>query len=157
MLPLLESYFDRLQRLHRDAEEALDGLPPEALDWSPAPDVNSLVVLTTHLAGSERYWMGDVAGQDPSGRVREEEFRTQGVDAAALKQRLAAALAHSRGVLEKLTLEDLDARRTSPMDGREVTVGWAIAHALEHTAVHVGHMQVTRQWWEWQRMASHSG
>lgn len=28
------------------------------------------------------------------------------------------------------------------------TVAWRLAHALEHTALHLGHMEITRQLWE---------
>ncbi len=148
MLPILIDYLDRLQALHADMHRALDGLPQDALDWSPGPDMNSLTVLVVHAAGAQRYWIGDVAGRDASGRDRAAEFRTQGLDAAALTARLDAALAHSRAVLEGLTLPDLEALRPASRDGREVTVAWALAHALEHTAVHVGHMQIVRQLWE---------
>jgi len=148
MLPMLKDYFDRLQALHADIQRTIEGLPQDALDWSPGPDMNSLAVLAVHTAGAERYWIGDVAGQDPSGRDRAAEFRTQGMDAAALTARLDAALAHSRAVLEGLTLSDLDALRPSSRDGREYTIAWALAHALGHTAVHVGHMQIIRQLWD---------
>ncbi len=41
-------------------------------------------------------------------------------------------------------------KRTDPRDGREYTVAWALFHALEHTALHLGQMQLTRQLWEQQ-------
>ncbi len=143
-----EEYLERLEALHAAAGRSIEGLPQAALDWAPGPDMNSLCVLVVHLAGAERYWIGDVVGRDPSGRDRDAEFRAQGLDAAALKERLADALAHARGVLEALTLADLAALRVSPRDGRTYTVAWALAHALTHTALHVGHMEVTRQLWE---------
>jgi class 3 adenylate cyclase len=110
--------------------------------------MNSLCVLAVHLAGAERYWIGDVVGRDPSGRDRDAELRARGLDAAALKARLADVLAHSRGVLEDLALADLETVRVSPRDGREFSVAWALAHALEHTAMHVGHAQLVRQLWD---------
>jgi len=150
MLSVLEDYLERLQALHADIECTIEGLPPEALDWVPGPDMNSLGVLAVHVADAERYWIGDVAGRDPSGRDRAAEFRTRGLDTAALKARLAKTLAHSQAVLEGLTLPDLEAARVSPRDGRTFTVAWCLAHALEHTALHLGHMQITRQLWEQQ-------
>jgi hypothetical protein len=27
-------------------------------------------------------------------------------------------------------------------------VGWALLHALEHTAIHLGHIQITQQLWD---------
>lgn len=148
MLHMFEDYLDRLQALHADIQRALEGLPQEALDWSPSTDMNSLAVLAVHTAGAERYWIGDVAGQDASGRDRDAEFQTKGLDVAALTARLDAALAHSRSVLDKLTVADMDARRSAPRDGKEYTVAWALLHALEHAAIHLGHMQIVRQLWD---------
>ncbi len=148
MIPLLESYLDRLQALHADVQRTIDGLPQDALDWSPGADMNSLAVLAVHVAGAERYWIGDVAGQEPSGRDRAAEFRTKNVDVSELTARLDAALTHSRGVLDRLILADLEAKRTAPRDGKEYGVTWALAHALEHTAIHLGHMQIVRQLWD---------
>ena len=148
MHPFFEAYLDRLQELHADMLRALDGLPVAALDWVPGPDMNSIAILVVHTAGAERYWVGDVVARDSSGRDRSAEFQTQGLDTATLKKRLDDALAHTRGVLEGLTLQDLPVVRISPRDGREYTVAWALVHALEHTAMHVGHIQIMRQLWE---------
>jgi uncharacterized damage-inducible protein DinB len=151
MLRAFADYLERLQTLHTQMQRAIEGLSQDALDWSPGPDMNSIAVLAAHTASAQRYWIGDVAAQDASDRDRDAEFRTQGVDAASLLARLDAALAHSRSVLEKLTLSDLEATRISPRDGKEYSVAWALAHALQHTAIHVGHAQMTRQLWEQRR------
>ena len=66
-----EDYLDCLEALHAAAGRAIEGLTQAALDWSPDPDANSLCVLAVHLAGAERYWIGDVVGRDPSGRDRD--------------------------------------------------------------------------------------
>jgi len=143
-----EAYVDILQALHAGAEQAITGLSKEALDWTPGFEVNSLCVLTVHMTGAERYWIGDVVGRDPSGRDRDTEFKASGLDEAGLKERLAETLAHSRGVLERLTLADLEGMCVSPRDGKRFTIAWALAHALEHTALHLGHMQILRQLWD---------
>ena len=148
MLALFEAYLDRLQALHAEMERAIEDLPPAALDWTPGPDTNSLAVLVVHAVGAERYWIGDVIGGDPSGRDREAEFRAQGLEAASLRARLNQTLAHTRSVLDPLTHQDLEANRLSPRDGRQATVAWAMAHTLQHTAVHTGQMQLTRQLWD---------
>lgn len=155
MIPALEDYFERLQSLHNEIQKVIEDLPQTALDWTPpGPEMNSLCVLAAHVAGSERYWIGDVAGRDPSNRDRPAEFRAHGLDAATLLARLAQVLEHSRRVLEGLTLSELEVERVSPRDGRKVRVAWALAQALRHTAEHLGHMQITRQWWEQQGKAS---
>ena len=149
MHPFYADYLERLEFLHAEIGKMLDGLPPEALDWQPGPEMNSLAVLAVHTAGAERYWIGDVAGLDLSDRHRDAEFQTRGLDAAELQRRLANVLEHSRGVLEGLALDDLAAEHVSPRDkDRKFTVAWALLHALEHAASHLGHMQITRQLWE---------
>ncbi|MGW8249433.1 MAG: DinB family protein [Anaerolineales bacterium] len=144
-------YYDHLQELHVEIEQVLEGLPQAALDWQPGEGMNSLAVLAFHTAGAERYWFGDVIAAVSSNRDREAEFRTQGVDAETLKERLSASLSYCRSVLEKLSLEDLDKICVFPRDGRTFRMSWALDHALEHTATHLGHMHVTRQVWEQQQ------
>lgn len=143
-----EAWLRILENLHASIEKAIDGLPQEALDWVPGPEMNSIAVLVAHLAGSTRYLIGDVVAQDPSQRDRAAEFRTQGLDAAALRQRLLAARTYARGVLEKLAPQDLETLRLFPRDGSQVSVAWAVAHTLEHTALHTGHIEITRQLWD---------
>jgi hypothetical protein len=145
MDPVFQDFFERLKTLHASVEHALDGLPSAALDWAPGPEMNSLAVLVTHLAGAERYWIGDVAGQAPSGRDRASEFLVHGLDRAHLLAQMASTLEHSRGVLEQLSIQDLEAERLSARDGEVHRVAWALAHALEHTALHTGHIQIGRQ------------
>jgi uncharacterized damage-inducible protein DinB len=145
MLRPFEDYLDRLEELHAELERAIEGLSPEALDWSPGPHMNALGVLVAHVTGAERYWVGDVVEREPSTRNRQAEFRSQGVNAPMLASCLDEMLAYTRGVLEGLTLQDLATPRVSPRNGREFTVAWALAHTLEHTAIHVGHAQITRQ------------
>ena len=146
--PLFDSYLERLQNLHADIRHAIEGLPVEALDWSPGHEMNSLAVLATHTAGAERYWIGDVIARNDSHRDRAAEFRARAIDSATLLERLDAVLASSHRVLEGLTLSDLETTRIVPRDGSEVTVAWALLHTLEHTAIHLGHMQLVRQLWE---------
>jgi uncharacterized damage-inducible protein DinB len=150
MIKILTEYLDRLQALHIEIQQALDGLPLEALDWKPGPKMNSIGVLVTHLTGAERYWVGDVAGQDPSGRVRQTEFQAHGADQADLQRHLSNSLNYIRKVLSNPSLEDLDALRLSLSDGQRYTVAWCLLHALEHSAIHLGHIQLTRQLWEGQ-------
>ena len=150
MVPFLTDCLDRLATMHGEMEKAIAGLPPEALDWSPGPEMNSMAVLVVHTAGAERYWIGDIVGQDPSGRVRAQEFATQGSTEAYLREKLQAALVHSQAVLAALSLDDLAQPRYSSRHDKDFTAGWALLHALEHTAVHTGHIQLMRQLWEQQ-------
>jgi len=137
---------NNLQELHRDVEKALEGLPLEALDWSPKDGVNSITALVVHMTGAERFLFGEVIGKQSLNRDREAEFKTKDMAPETLIQRLTDNRLYIAKVLESLTLADLDTKRT--LRTREVTVGWVIGHALKHTATHLGHIQVMKDMWE---------
>lgn len=141
-------YVARLEAQHNTIKMVLEGLTPSALDWQPGPQMNSIGVLVVHVAGAERYWIGDVAVQEPSGRDRAAEFETEGLAAEVLSERLDNSLGYVRTALAGLTTAELgESRRSSRHDG-SFTVAWSLLHALDHTAVHTGHIEVTRQVWE---------
>jgi len=134
--------------LHNDIKLAIEGLSQSALDWGPGSDMNSLGMIVAHVAGSERYMIGDIVAKEPSGRDRDAEFRTQGIDTAELNERLDGSLAYVRQVLERFSIEDLDTPCVSPWDGQTYTAGWFLFRVMGHVASHLGHAQITRQMWE---------
>ncbi len=140
-------YLERLEGLQRGLHQEVGDLPVEAevpMDWSPGPDMNSPAVLLAHITGVLREGM-DIALGEPSGRVRAQEFQTQGVPAAEMLRRLDAVIDYAHGALLRLGLEDLEKVRMDE-DG-PVTCGWALLHALEHAYLHLGHLQITCQMW----------
>jgi uncharacterized damage-inducible protein DinB len=139
-----EDYLNNLNELHSDIENAMDGLTPAALDWVPQPGMNSIGVMVFHLTGAEHFLIGEVITGDNSNRDRDAEFKVQGMELNALFKRLADNRAYISGVLEGLTLADLETRRMFRHQ-REVTVGWVLGHALKHTATHMGQIQLTRE------------
>ena len=141
-------YLKNLLEFHDEIRAAIKGLPQEALDWTPGAEINPVSALVVHLTGAERYWIGDVIAGDPMERDREAEFKVQGIAERELNRRLGENEVYIQKALEPLALQELEAMRTSPRNGRSVTVGWALCHVLKHTALHLGHMQITRQLWE---------
>ena len=105
MLTELEACLNVLEDVHAWAAEALEGLPPESLDWRPTrgevgrevadPDAtNSLAGLVMHIRGSERYLVGHLAGGRPFvDRDRPGEFRASGQDVEAFAARLSSTAA----------------------------------------------------------------
>jgi uncharacterized damage-inducible protein DinB len=148
MQSFFKEYINLLQERHDEILEALEGLPPAALDWTPGPDMNSINVLVFHLTGSTRYWIGDIAAQESSNRDRDAEFRVSDVSVDILKKRLTDNLEYARNALSKFTIEDLQTMRESARNERTFTVAWALLHALEHMTLHLGQIQLTRQLWE---------
>jgi hypothetical protein len=137
-------YLQRLEDLQRRLHKDVQDLPVEALDWSPGPEMNSVDVLLAHITGVLREGL-DLALDNPSGRVRAQEFQTRGVPGAEMLRRLDAVIDAARGALPRLGLEDLEKERMDE-DG-PVTCGWALLHALEHAYLHLGHVQLTSQMW----------
>ncbi len=152
----IDNYLDFLKEMEQGALDTLQGLPPEAVNWRPLPDTrapgaddhitNSLAVVAAHLAGSVRYWIGEVAGGRPEHRDRAAEFRVQAGDAAELTALVSGAADYARSVLARLPPEHLD--ETVERNGKPVGRRHAVVHALTHAFIHVGHMQMTRQLWD---------
>lgn len=148
MEQFFEDYYDRLDSIHKQVRATIEELPAAAFDWKPGPSMNSLTVLIVHLTGAEKYWICDVAGDTHIGRDRAAEFLAAEWDAAALQARITETRRAVKETLVQLTLDDLAAQRESITDGEQTSVAWALQHALEHSALHLGHIQLTRQLWE---------
>ena len=146
MQSYFEDYLFNLKELHQDIINAFEDLPPAALDWSPAADMNSINALVVHTVGAQRFLIGEVVAGEPANRDREAEFKVRGLNAKTLIQRLNQSFDNIRSMLENLTINDLTASRD--FRGQERSVAWVFGHALKHTALHTGQIQLTRQFWE---------
>jgi uncharacterized damage-inducible protein DinB len=145
MIPFYAEVLNRLHEQHNDIVKAIEGLPREALDLKPTPAMNSICVLIVHIAGAERFLIGDIVKGEASQRDRPAEFMAAGWEAATLVKRLKDSEAYFKSVLETMSLADLDGTRRDPRDGSQVSVSWAVLHALEHSALHTGQIQDLRQ------------
>jgi hypothetical protein len=148
MNPELEHYLRYLDDLRGQVRELIAATPVEGLNWRPVEGVddhamNSLAVMATHAAGAEHFWIAEVVGRRPATRHRPAEFTVEVESAGPLLARLDELAAESHSVFQELTEADLAGSRQAP--DRVVTVRWAIMHAVEHTALHLGHMQITYQ------------
>ncbi len=154
MLKEIESYLSFLQDLRNQMKDLLKGLPADALDWKPIVATgdlatNSVGSMTLHLAGSENFWMREIIGGQPIQRNRDAEFAAKGDTAADLISKLEMAARGAEEILASINAGKLEENRK--FRDRTVTVRWAILHVIEHYAVHLGHMQLTRQLWLHQR------
>jgi uncharacterized damage-inducible protein DinB len=150
MHPEVESYLNLLDDLRGQVLDLIAGLPAEALNWRPIADseehaTNSLAVLATHVAGAEHFWIGEVVGRLPATRDREAEFTTEATSDEALSRLLEQAGEETRQVLSTLGAAELEGVREAR--GRTIPVRWCILHVIDHTALHLGHMQLTYQLW----------
>jgi uncharacterized damage-inducible protein DinB len=147
MVPFFTALADRFHELHGDILRDLDTLPDEAINWKPGSEMNSVAVIIVHLTGAERFLVGDVIMGEQSNRNREAEFKVEGMSRADLVSRLSQAEAYMNHAFETLSLADLQTERIHPRHGNQVLVAWTVLHCLEHTATHVGHINMTVQLW----------
>ncbi len=150
MLPELDNYLQRIEDLRGQVRALIADLPAEALNWRPTENAkehatNSLAVLAAHVAGAEHFWIAEVIGGRPTTRDRDAEFRLEVTDASELVRRFDAVQVETREVFVALTAADLDGTREAR--GKTVAVRWGILHVIDHTSLHLGHMQITYQLW----------
>lgn len=150
MLTELDNYLQRLEDLRRQMTRLIADLPAEALNWRPIAGgdehvTNSLAVLTAHSAGAEHFWIAEVVGGQPATRNREAEFAASAASASELVELLECTAQETRRVFSALTEADLDAARR--VQERIVPVRWCVLHVIDHTSLHLGHMQITYQLW----------
>jgi uncharacterized damage-inducible protein DinB len=101
--------------------------------------------MASHVAGAEHFWIYEAIGHNPPTRQRDQEFVTVVESATPLLDKLNAVADETRQVFSALTAEDLNGTRR--VQGRTVPVRWAILHVIDHTSLHLGHMQITCQLW----------
>ncbi len=155
--PMLPATLTILQTLVDDIFRQLDGVPENDLkSWLPRDgmrDVNTFFALATHTVGAGEFWILEAAGGRDVDRNRAAEFRSTG-SLAQLRERYDRWLVETAEVFDTLdddTLASMFHRPANPARGMSEarrTRAECIAHALEHTAVHLGHLQLQRQLWD---------
>jgi uncharacterized damage-inducible protein DinB len=147
----LDVYRQEIEELRGQVRALIAGVPAEALNWRPLPvegqdePTNSLAVLAAHVAGSEHYWIAEIVGGRPRTRIRDAEFVTQAADSQELTALLDRSAAETAEILATLDPSALDGEREVPE--RKVSVRWCLLHVATHTAIHLGHIQLTYQLW----------
>lgn len=114
------------------------------------PESNSAFVLATHLIGAAEYWVLELAGGRDVERDRPSEFRATGTG-AELAARYERWLTAMHALMDSLPDERMD-QPALTHDGQQarhndkpITVRDALLHAVEHCALHQGHLELTRQ------------
>jgi hypothetical protein len=146
------AYAQVLTMLAREIITQIEGLNDEELNTPvPLPNANSLAALATHTLGAGEYWTLTLVGGQTIPRDRPAEFRAigHGPDLIARFEGWTAVL---QAMLATLPPEAFGPLPNPPADRRLQAIGDApltgrdcLLHAVEHTATHLGHIQLTRQ------------
>lgn len=158
MIPFGRAYEYQLRNVVNDLLATLDGIPDEDFNsWKPVAacegghEMNTFAAVAIHAVSAGEFMTLHAVGGGPSQRNREAEFDATG-SLAEIVVRYERWLDSVHELLTSFTDADLD--RASFSD-RYVERNWKAAeillHALDHTALHAGHVQVQRQLWEAER------
>jgi uncharacterized damage-inducible protein DinB len=148
--PEIETYSKYISKQIADIHEALKGLTDEQLNQRPdVPGANSGYVIATHVLGNARAWILGIACGQPLSRDRPAEFASSGTY-EALGRAVSALSGEIVEALEALDPSTLDDRFVPAQelwgegDPHEIARREAFAHVIEHAAMHLGQIQLTR-------------
>jgi hypothetical protein len=145
-LPAFETACELIERILA----AADGLTAEQLDAVPWQDASALFVIATHaISATEWNFVQVLAGQEVD-RSRQSEFdsRAASVDdpQALLSERWSGARASIESALGELSDDAWDGPHYHMFMDKNLSGHELVDRALAHTAEHVGHAEMTRQW-----------
>jgi len=136
-----------VESLHEDIFKAVDPLGDAEINWVHPQLSNTIGILLRHVAGSERYWIGEVVGGRAMHRKRETEFTHEPLTKAPLVENLRRAHSQVQEVLQSLSAGDLASLVDVPSQSgtRQHTKAWAILHSIQHTSYHLGQIQLFKK------------
>ena len=154
------AYESILRGLVDDLLATIRGVPDDVLNtWKPAAAgddshaMNTFAAIAIHTVSAGEYMTLHAVGGQPMERDRDAEFVATGT-LAEIEARYARWLDAVHELVASITDADLD---REPATDRYQDRGWrtgeVLFHAIDHTALHVGHLQVQRQLWEFETRA----
>ena len=133
----LATFLDYLGSVHARTRRVVVLIPPEELEWAPAPGKFSFGDLVRHLAGIERGMYGETVRGRPSRYPGHGRELADGYDAVlAYYDRLHE---ESRAIFAGLSAEALAGKCTTPARTPITTWKWLRA-MVEHEAHHRGQL-----------------
>ena len=145
-LPAFETACDLIERILA----AADGLSAEQLDAAPWDDASSMFILATHAISATEWNLVEVLAGQQVDRSRQAEFDSRAASFDDPQGLLAERWAGAKGTIESALAGLSDDAWAGPhyhmfMD-KNLSGYELIDRALAHTAEHVGHAEMTRQW-----------
>lgn len=132
---------------------SLDGLTQEQMDVTPPGETSSLLVIAGHAIAAVEWNLVQMLAGGQVDRNRAAEFEARAADAAdaagvvaVLRERWAEAHANIGAALAGLDGGEYAAMKFHPFLETELSGQEFVVRALAHTAEHVGHAEITRQW-----------
>ncbi len=140
--------WERLDKTRALVLELLENASEEDFAFVPPGFNNPASVIARHLAGAENFWIGQVAGGHDVHRDRNSEFSKPGWSRAWVLEALSKSRDLSERVFKEMDPAKLDEEVSAtlafkpPHAPEHLTRRWAILHALEHEAYHLGQLSI---------------
>lgn len=140
-----------IDRIAHDILAKITPLSDEQLNQTlPIPDANTLFAIATHAVGMGEFWVLTLIGGRTSNRKRSAEFQASG-QGKALVTRYQQWITDTHTLLDELPVEKMETIVEPPLEFRStgglqegaLTVRDCLLHVVEHTATHLGHIQLT--------------
>lgn len=145
-LPAFETACDLVERILAAAE----GLSAQQLDTAPWDDSSPMFVLATHAISATEWNFVEVLAGEKLDRSRQAEFDSQAASfddpQGLLAERWAGARAAIESALAGLADDAWDGPHYHMFMDKNLSGHELVVRALSHTAEHVGHAEMTRQW-----------
>lgn len=139
-----------LELLCRDLLAELEKTSGEELNRPvKIPEANSLFAIATHTLGANRAWILGFVGGRQIQRNRDAEFAASGTF-DELRAGFDEFILAMHEVLDAVPDAEMERETAAPgyrpeYAGSPRTVRDCVQHMIDHTALHLGHAQVTRQ------------
>ena len=140
-----------IERIGRDILAKIGELSDEQLNQPlPIPDANTIFAIATHAVGMGEFWVLTLIGNRPSNRKRAAEFQAVG-EGKPLTTRYQQWIADVHALLDglpdaamaRVVEPPLEFRSTGGLQDGPLTVRDCLYHVVEHTATHLGHIQLS--------------
>lgn len=153
MNPEARTIADFIERIARDLIAQIQDLSDEMLNRPlPLAEANTLFAVATHTVGMGEFWVLALVGGQTLARNRSAEFQAQGTG-AALIGRIERWIGDCHKLLDQLPDQRLNDAAQPPAEflqtggfgATPLTLRACLLHVIEHSATHLGQIQLTRQ------------
>jgi len=153
-VPEIGRYLWMLQDTRQQTEQALAGLDPTVLNWSPLPAANTIGTLLYHIAFVEADWLYEDALEQPIPAAvaallpqsdRNHDGHLTVVTDRTLAQHLSVLVAVRERLIAAFSAMSLDDfHRLRPRPRYDVSPEWCVYHLVEHEVEHRGEIRTIR-------------
>jgi hypothetical protein len=141
--PVFGGVLVTLRERHVDMIDLVKDLSGEALSWRPVPRASHLSGLVHHIIEVELFTVRAADGDETAWHGRDGSSLEIDADGGALIDLVVSADREMFSILATLPGDRLRERQS----GHDRTFGSALVEESEHSAIHVGQMQLTRHLW----------